>query len=61
MEGAVQSVCPGQAIDGNRGQLALEDRAKAEAFARNYVHFSRNVRLRRRDWAIKAQIKEVNS
>ena len=48
-------------LNGNRGQLAVEDHAKAEAFARNYAHFSRNVRLRHRDRAIKAQIKEANS
>ena len=49
MEGAIQSVCPGQAINGNRGQLAVEDHAKAEAFVHNYAHFRRNGRLRHRD------------
>ena len=61
MEGAIQSVCPGQAINGNRGQLAVEDHAKAEAFVHNYAHFSRNGRLRRRDQAIRAELKEVKS
>ena len=61
MEGAIQSVCPGQAINGNRGQLAVEDHAKAEAFVHNYAHFSRNGRLRHRDQAIRAELKEVKS
>ena len=57
----MQSAGPGQAINGNRGQLAVEDRAKAEAFVHNYAHVSRNVRLRHRDRAIKAEIKEAKS
>ncbi|KAF0302132.1 putative RNA-directed DNA polymerase from transposon BS [Amphibalanus amphitrite] len=40
MEGAVQSACPGQAINGDRGQLAVEDRAKAEAFISSYANGS---------------------
>ena len=50
-----------QAINGNCGQLAVEDRAKAEAFVRSYAHVSRNVRLRHRDHVIIAEIKEAKS
>ena len=56
MEGAVQSVCPGQAINGDRGQLAVEDRAKAEAFISCYAQVSKLIRLRQRDRTVKAEI-----
>ena len=49
MEGAVADACPGQAVNGDRGQLVAEDRDKAEAFARTYALVSCHTRLRRRD------------
>ena len=61
MEGAVHSPCPGQAVNGDRGQLAVEDRAKAEAFVRSYANVSKNVRLRLRDRTIKKEIKQAKS
>ena len=61
MEGAVQSACPGQAVNGDRGQLAVEDRTKAEAFITCYANVSKNVRLRHRDRTIKAEIKEARA
>ena len=60
-EGVVQSAFPGQAINGDRGQLAVEDRAKAEAFISSYAKVSKNVRLRHRDREIKAEIAEAKS
>ena len=59
MEGATADVCPGQAINGDRGQLVAEDRVKAEAFARTYASVSSHTRHRRRDRAVKAQLKTV--
>ena len=49
MEGAVQDACPGQAINGDRGRLAVEDRQKASAFARTYAAVSRQVRKKKWD------------
>ena len=34
MEGVVQDTCPGQSVSGDRGQLVVEDRSKAEALVR---------------------------
>ena len=56
MEGAVADACPGQAVNGDRGQLVAEDRDKAEAFVRTYALISCHTRLRRRDRTIKAEL-----
>ena len=61
MEGAVMDACPGQAVNGDRGQLVAEDRSKAEAFARTYANVSRHVRLRRRDRTVKAELKSLQA
>ena len=42
MEGAVQDACPGQSVSGDRGQLVVVDRSKAEAFVRTYASVSRH-------------------
>ena len=61
MEGAVQSASPRQAVNGDRGQLAMEDRTKAEAFITCYANVSKNVRLLHRDRETKAEIKEARA
>ena len=57
MEGATQSVCPGQAICGDHGRLAAEDRQKASAFVRTYASVSRQVRSKKEDRRTKAGLK----
>ncbi|KAF0295996.1 RNA-directed DNA polymerase from mobile element jockey [Amphibalanus amphitrite] len=42
MEGGVQSTAPGQAINGDRGREAVEDRSKAEAFVATYAAVSKH-------------------
>ena len=44
MEGAEQAA-PGQAL-GDHGRRAVEDRDKAEAFARTYANVSRQARIK---------------
>ena len=61
MEGAVPEVCPDQAINGDRGRLLAEDRAKADAFVRTYAEVSRNVRLPKYDRQAKADIRRLPS
>ncbi|KAF0304735.1 putative RNA-directed DNA polymerase from transposon BS [Amphibalanus amphitrite] len=61
MEGAVTDTCPGQAINGDRGQLVAEDRAKAEAFVRTYANVSSHTRHRRRDRSVKADLRVVKT
>ena len=55
MEGAVANACPGQAVNGDRGESAAEDRDKAEAFARTYARVSRHTRVKRRDRDVKSE------
>ena len=57
MEGATQSACPGQAICGDHGRLAVEDRQKASAFVRTYASVSRQVRSKKEDRRTKAGLK----
>ncbi|KAF0307222.1 Retrovirus-related Pol polyprotein from type-1 retrotransposable element R1 4 [Amphibalanus amphitrite] len=61
MEGAVTDTCPGQAINGDRGQLVAEDRAKAEAFVRTYANVSSHTRHRRRDRSVKVDLRVVKT
>ena len=61
MEGALQSDSPSQAVNGDRGQLAVEDWTKAEAFITCSAHVSKNVRLRHRDRNTKAEMKETRA
>ena len=61
MKGAVQRACPGQAVKGDLGQLAVGDRTKAEAFITCYDNDSKNVQLCHRDGTIKAEIKEARA
>ena len=61
MEGAVLDACPGQAVSGDRGQLVAEDRSKAEAFVRTYASVSRHTRDRKRDRAVKAELKKAHA
>ena len=61
MEGAVLDTCPGQAVSGDRGQLVAEDRSKAEAFVRTYASVSRHTRHRKRDRAVKAELKRARA
>ena len=56
MEGAVQAP-PGQAL-GDHGRRAVEDRDKAEAFAKTYASVSRQVRDKFQDRRIKRELKE---
>ena len=53
--------CPGQAVSGDRGQLVAEDRSKAEAFVRTYASVSRHTRHRKRDRAVKAELKRARA
>ena len=55
MEGAEQAA-PGQAL-GDHGRRAVEDRDKAEAFARTYANVSRQVRIKLVDRRTKAELK----
>ena len=57
MEGAVKDTCPGQSLSGDRGQLVVEDRLKAEAFVRTYASVSRHTRHRKRYRVVKADRK----
>lgn len=59
MEDSVQDTCPGQAVNGDHGQLAVEDRTKAEAFVRTYALVSKHHRLRQRDRMVKAELREA--
>ncbi|KAF0298220.1 RNA-directed DNA polymerase from mobile element jockey [Amphibalanus amphitrite] len=61
MEGAVMDACPGQAVSGDRGQLVAECRSKAEAFVRTYASVSRHTRHRKRDRAVKADLKRAHA
>ncbi|MEM9976946.1 MAG: reverse transcriptase family protein, partial [Cyanobacteria bacterium P01_D01_bin.2] len=56
MEGGARDVCPGQTVNGDCGRVAVEDRAKAEAFAREYSLVSKHTRHRRRDRATKTSL-----
>ncbi|KAF0297157.1 putative RNA-directed DNA polymerase from transposon BS [Amphibalanus amphitrite] len=49
------------AINGDRGQLVAEDRAKAEAFVRTYANVSSHTRHRRRDRSVKADLRVVKT
>ena len=61
MEGAVLDTCPGQSASGDRDQLVVEDRSKAEAFVRTYASVSRYTRHRKRDGAVKADLKKARA
>ena len=61
MEGTVQDPCPGQAINGDRGQSLAADRAKADAFVRTYAGVSRNARVKRRDRPVKTELRELRA
>ena len=61
MEGATQSACPGQAIGGDRGRLAVEDRQKASAFVKTYASVSRQVRARHQDRTTKAGLQSFKN
>ncbi|KAF0314117.1 putative RNA-directed DNA polymerase from transposon BS [Amphibalanus amphitrite] len=56
MEGAVPESRPGQAISGDCGKLAIEDRAKANAFVRTYAAVSKQVRCPKRDRPVKKEL-----
>ena len=56
MEGAVQAP-PGQAL-GDHGRRAVEDRDKAESFAKTYASVSRQVRDKFQNRRIKRELKE---
>ena len=61
MEGAVQVTCPGQSVSGDRGQLVVENRSKAEALVCTYAIVSRYTRQRKCDRAVKAILKRARA
>ena len=61
IEVAVQDTCPGQSVSGDRCQLVLEDRSKAEALVHTYAGVSRHTCHRQRDRAVKADLKRARA
>ena len=61
MEGAVQDACPGQSVSGDRGQLVVDDHSKAEVFVSTYASISRYTRHRKRDSAVKADLRRARA
>ena len=61
MEGSCLDQAPGQAVNGTRGRRAVEDRAKAEEFVSTYAGVSKHTRSRRRDRAVKQELRAARS
>ena len=58
MEGKVQTTNPGQAINGDRGRLAVEDRCKAQTFVQTYAAVSKKTRVKKLDRKTKAELQQ---